>query len=131
MLLVIVFSKINCIDEIEQYSKDNILDIFNLKQTNIKPQHSLILVHYQIIYIAIFKDGDVVLSLDTRSGGHIYYNKLIKTLSTVPFNFNTTVLIFHIYIFYFTVSGICSSFSISSSATDIIPLYNILSMSSC
>lgn len=81
------FPNINCIDDIECYSEEIILDLFDLnpKNYNVSTQPHSGTQANQIVYNAILKDGDTVLSLDTKSGGHISHNKFIKNINVEHF----------------------------------------------
>lgn len=81
------FPNMQSIEEIDKYSEEIILKLFNLKNTqygvNIQP-HSGTQAN-QIVYNAILKNNDTVLSLDPKSGGHISHNKFCKTIHVVNF----------------------------------------------
>lgn len=84
------FPKINCIDDIEKYSESTILDLFELNHSKFKATtqpHSGTQSN-QIVYNAILNDGDSVISLDTKSGGHISHNKFVKNIRV--YNFGLT-----------------------------------------
>ena len=84
------FPEMNCIDDIDKYSEMIILDLFGLKQSQFKATtqpHSGTQAN-QIVYNAILNDGDSVISLNTKSGGHISHNKFIKNITV--YNFGLT-----------------------------------------
>ena len=81
------FPEMNCIEDIEKYSEEIILKIFKLNNLNYKATtqpHSGTQAN-QIVYNAILNDGDTVLSLDTRSGGHVSHNKFVKNIKLSNF----------------------------------------------
>lgn len=84
------FPEMNCIDDIDKYSEKIILDLFGLEQSQFKATtqpHSGTQAN-QIVYNAILNDGDCVISLNTKSGGHISHNKFIKNIKV--YNFGLT-----------------------------------------
>lgn len=84
------FPEINCIDDIEKYSQSIILDLFELNHSKFKATtqpHSGTQSN-QIVYNAILNDGDSVISLNTKSGGHISHNKFVKNIKV--YNFGLT-----------------------------------------
>lgn len=81
------FPEMSCIEDIEKYSEEIILKMFNLNNSKYKATtqpHSGTQAN-QIVYNAILNDGDTVLSLDTKSGGHISHNKFVKNIKLSNF----------------------------------------------
>lgn len=72
------FPNVESIDEIEDYAEQLALDLFNIPdasyKVNIQPNSGT--QANQIIYNAILSDGDTVLSLNPKDGGHISHTKL-------------------------------------------------------
>lgn len=81
------FPEMSCIEDIEKYSEEIILKLFNLNGLGYKATtqpHSGTQAN-QIVYNAILNDGDAVLSLDTKSGGHVSHNKFVKNIKLSNF----------------------------------------------
>lgn len=84
------FPEMNCIDDIEKYAEEIILHIFKLTKKEYKATtqpHSGTQAN-QIVYNAVLEDGDTIISLDTKSGGHISHNKFVKNINV--YNFGLT-----------------------------------------
>lgn len=71
------FPPYKCMDDLEIFGEEETLKLFKNPEgyrANIQP-HSGTQAN-QIVYNAILKDGDVVLSMDPNSGGHISHKKM-------------------------------------------------------
>lgn len=78
----------NSLDEIEIYAEELALDLFKLNKVNyrvsIQPNSGT--QANQIIYNAILNDGDIVLSLSPKDGGHISHTKMgCRNISVIHF----------------------------------------------
>ena len=81
------FPEMNCIDDIEKYAEEIILHIFKLTKKEYKATtqpHSGTQAN-QIVYNAVLEDGDTIISLDTKSGGHVSHNKFVKNINVCNF----------------------------------------------
>ena len=81
------FPNMESIEEIDVYSEELILHLFGLSENTYRATtqpHSGTQAN-QIVYNAVLKDGDVILSLNTKSGGHISHNKFGKNITVVNF----------------------------------------------
>ena len=81
------FPNMESIEEIDLYSEELILKLFDLSENTYRATtqpHSGTQAN-QIVYNAVLKDGDVILSLDTKSGGHISHNKFRKDITVINF----------------------------------------------
>ena len=77
------FPNMESIEEIDVYSEELILKLFDLSENTYKATtqpHSGTQAN-QIVYNAVLKDGDIILSLDAKSGGHISHNKFGKDIT--------------------------------------------------
>ena len=77
------FPNMDSIDEIDTYSEELLLDLFGLNENEFgatTQPHSGTQAN-QIVYNALLNDGDIVLSLDPKSGGHISHNKFCKKIN--------------------------------------------------
>lgn len=81
------FPNMDSIEEIDIYAEDLLLRLFELDNTvfgaTTQP-HSGTQAN-QIVYNALLNDGDTVLSLDSRSGGHISHNKFCKSINVINY----------------------------------------------
>ncbi len=81
------FPNMDSIEEIDIYAEELLLDLFELNKSefgaSIQP-HSGTQAN-QIVYNAVLDDGDCVLSLDPKSGGHISHNKFCKRINVVNY----------------------------------------------
>lgn len=72
------FPMCSSLDDIENYAETLALNLFHLKwndyHVSVQPNSGT--QANQIIYNAILKDGDVVLSLNPKDGGHISHTKM-------------------------------------------------------
>lgn len=66
------------LDEIEEYAQELALNLFNIKETSymVSVQPNSGTQANQIVFNAILDDGDTVLSLNPRDGGHISHTKM-------------------------------------------------------
>lgn len=81
------FPNMDSIEEIDNYAEELLLDLFELNNTEFGAStqpHSGTQAN-QIVYNAILNDGDCVLSLDPKSGGHISHNKFCKRINIVNY----------------------------------------------
>lgn len=81
------FPDMESIEEIDVYSEELVLKLFGLSKNTYRATtqpHSGTQAN-QIVYNAVLKDGDVILSLDTKSGGHISHNKFGKNITVINF----------------------------------------------
>ncbi len=76
------FPNMDSIEQIDIYAEELLLNIFGLTKNNYSATtqpHSGTQAN-QIVYNAILNDGDTVISLDPKSGGHISHNKFAKRI---------------------------------------------------
>lgn len=81
------FPNMDSIEEIDIYSEELLLRLFGLNKTEFAAStqpHSGTQAN-QIVYNAILNDGDYVLSLDPKSGGHISHNKFCKNINIINY----------------------------------------------
>lgn len=81
------FPSFESMDEIDLYTEELLLQLLNLNSNEYgvcNQPHSGTQAN-QIIYNAILKDGDTVLCLDPKSGGHISHNKFVKNINVINF----------------------------------------------
>ena len=74
-------------DTIDNYTEElvlNLLDIDKYDYCVCNQPHSGTQAN-QIVYNAILNDGDVVLSLDAKSGGHVSHNKFVKNIKVINY----------------------------------------------
>lgn len=81
------FPNMESIEEIDNYAEELLLELFELNKSEFGAStqpHSGTQAN-QIVYNAILNDGDCVLSLDPKSGGHISHNKFCKKINVVNY----------------------------------------------
>ena len=85
------FPNINSIEEIENYAEYLTLELFNIKSLSYKVSiqpHSGTQAN-QIVFNAILKDGDTILTLNPKDGGHISHSKLgCRSIKPIYFTLN-------------------------------------------
>ena len=85
------FPSVNSIDEIENYAEELGLKLFQIKKSSYKIsiQPNSGTQSNQIVYNAILKNGDTVLALSPKDGGHISHTKLgCRDIRPVYFSLN-------------------------------------------
>jgi len=85
------FPSVNSIDEIENYAEKLGLNLFQIKNSSYKIsiQPNSGTQANQIVYNAILKNGDTVLALNPKDGGHISHTKLgCRDIKPVYFSLN-------------------------------------------
>lgn len=85
------FPSVNSIDEIENYAEKLGLNLFQIKNSSYKIsiQPNSGTQANQIVYNAILKNGDTVLALSPKDGGHISHTKLgCRDIKPVYFSLN-------------------------------------------
>ena len=85
------FPSVNSIDEIENYAEELGLKLFQIKKSSYKIsiQPNSGTQANQIVYNAILKNGDTVLALSPKDGGHISHTKLgCRDIKPVYFSLN-------------------------------------------
>lgn len=85
------FPSVNSIDEIENYAEELGLKLFQIKKSSYKIsiQPNSGTQANQIVYNAILKNGDTVLALSPKDGGHISHTKLgCRDIRPVYFSLN-------------------------------------------
>lgn len=85
------FPSVNSIDEIENYAEKLGLNLFQIKNSSYKIsiQPNSGTQANQIVYNAILKNGDTVLALSPKDGGHISHTKLgCRNIKPVYFSLN-------------------------------------------
>ena len=85
------FPSVNSIDEIENYAEELGLKLFQIKKSSYKIsiQPNSGTQANQIVYNAILKNGDTVLALSPKDGGHISHIKLgCRDIRPVYFSLN-------------------------------------------
>lgn len=89
------FPNFDCMDEIDNYTEELVLDLMHISKNdyNVCNQPHSGTQANQIVYNAILKDGDKVLSLDPRSGGHISHNKFSKNIKVINYGLTENHLI--------------------------------------
>lgn len=81
------FPSFESMDEIDIYTEELLLKLLNVNNSNYKvcnQPHSGTQAN-QIVYNAILNNGDIVLSLDPKSGGHISHNKFSKNVKVINY----------------------------------------------
>lgn len=85
------FPSVNSLDEIENYAEELGLKLFQIKNSSYKIsiQPNSGTQANQIVYNAILKNGDTVLALSPKDGGHISHTKLgCRDIKPVYFSLN-------------------------------------------
>lgn len=85
------FPSVNSIDEIENYAEELGLKLLQIKKSSYKIsiQPNSGTQANQIVYNAILKNGDTVLALSPKDGGHISHTKLgCRDITPVYFSLN-------------------------------------------
>ena len=85
------FPSVNSIDEIENYAEELGLKLFQIKKSSYKIsiQPNSGTQANQVVYNAILKNGDTVLALSPKDGGHISHTKLgCRDIRPVYFSLN-------------------------------------------
>lgn len=85
------FPSVNSIDEIENYAEELGLKLFQIEKSSYKIsiQPNSGTQANQIVYNAILKNGDTVLALSPKDGGHISHTKLgCRDIKPVYFSLN-------------------------------------------
>lgn len=86
------FPSFKSMDDIDIYTEELLLQLLNLSPDDYgvcNQPHSGTQAN-QTVYNAILEDGDTILSLDPKSGGHISHNKFIKNINVVNFGLSDT-----------------------------------------
>lgn len=81
------FPNMDSIEEIDVYAEELIIDLFEISKDEYKAStqpHSGTQAN-QIVYNAILEDGDTIISLDPKSGGHISHNKICRNVRIINF----------------------------------------------
>ena len=89
------FPNFKSMDDIDIYTEELVLNLLNLdnhKYSVCNQPHSGTQAN-QIVYNTILKDGDVVLSLDPKSGGHISHNKFAKNIKVINYGLTSNYII--------------------------------------
>ncbi len=76
------FPNMDSIEQIDIYAEELLLNLFNIQNIGYcatTQPHSGTQAN-QIVYNAILNDGDTIISLDSKSGGHISHNKFVKNI---------------------------------------------------
>lgn len=82
-------------DDIDIYTEELVLRLLNIDNymySVCNQPHSGTQAN-QIVYNAILNDGDIVLSLDPKSGGHISHNKFSKNIKVINYGLTSEYLI--------------------------------------
>lgn len=80
-------------DDIDNYTEELVLKLLNIDTYNVCNQPHSGTQANQIVYNAILNDGDTVLSLDPKSGGHISHNKFSKNIKVINYGLTSEYLI--------------------------------------
>lgn len=101
------FPKTQNIDELEIYGEELINRFFNNNEyySNIEAYSGT--QANQIVYNAILEKGDIVLSLDSKAGGHISHQSFLKKYYTV-INYNIDI---SNNIDYYNIEMLCKNYS--------------------
>lgn len=81
------FPHFKSMDDIDIYTEELVLSLLHISDCDYyvcNQPHSGTQAN-QIVYNAILKDGDKVLSLDPKSGGHISHNKFSKCIKVINY----------------------------------------------
>ena len=87
------FPSFESMDEIDNYTEEIVLDLLELSPIDYKvcnQPHSGTQAN-QIVYNAILQDGDTILSLSPKCGGHISHNKFIKKINVINYELDTSM----------------------------------------
>lgn len=89
------FPNFDSMDDIDNYTEELVLKLLNISKYdyNVCNQPHSGTQANQIVYNAILKDGDKVLSLDPKSGGHISHNKFSKNIEVINYGLTSEYLI--------------------------------------
>jgi glycine hydroxymethyltransferase len=86
------FPMCHSLDEIEKYAEELALDLFKISREHyrVSVQPNSGTQANQIIYNAFLNDGDVVLSLNPKDGGHVSHTKMgCRNISVIYFKLNS------------------------------------------
>lgn len=89
------FPSFESMDDIDLYTEELVLKLLNIDKYEYgvcNQPHSGTQAN-QIVYNTILNDGDVVLSLDPKSGGHISHNKFLKNVRVINYGLTSEYLI--------------------------------------
>lgn len=89
------FPTFESMDEIDIYTEELLLNLLGINNENYKvcnQPHSGTQAN-QIVYNAILNSGDIVLSLDPKSGGHISHNKFARDVKVINYGLTAENLI--------------------------------------
>lgn len=89
------FPTFESMDDIDNYTEELVLNLLNIDNYDYKvcnQPHSGTQAN-QIVYNSILKDGDKILSLDPKSGGHISHNKFSKNIDVINYGLTSEHLI--------------------------------------
>lgn len=89
------FPTFDSMDDIDNYTEELVLKLLNISNYNYKvcnQPHSGTQAN-QIVYNAILNNGDTILSLATKSGGHISHNKFIKNINVINYSLTDSYII--------------------------------------
>jgi glycine hydroxymethyltransferase len=82
------------LDEIEKYAEELALDLFKINKENyrVSVQPNSGTQANQIVYNALLNDGDIVLSLSPKDGGHISHTKMgCRNISVIHLNLDNNL----------------------------------------
>lgn len=89
------FPSFESMDDIDVYTEELVLNLLNIDKEKFcvcNQPHSGTQAN-QIVYNTVLNDGDVVLSLDPKSGGHISHNKFVKNIKVINYGLTSEYLI--------------------------------------
>lgn len=89
------FPNFDSMDDIDIYTEELVLKLLNIQQYDYKvcnQPHSGTQAN-QIVYNSILENGDIILSLDPKSGGHISHNKFSKNIKVINYGLTSEHLI--------------------------------------
>lgn len=89
------FPSFESMDDIDNYTEELVLKLLNIEKHDYRvcnQPHSGTQAN-QIVYNSILKDGDKILSLDPKSGGHISHNKFSKNIIVINYGLTSEHLI--------------------------------------
>lgn len=89
------FPSFESMDNIDLYTEELVLKLLNIDHRDYcvcNQPHSGTQAN-QIVYNALLNDGDVVLSLDAKSGGHISHNKFVKDIKVINYGLTSDYFI--------------------------------------
>lgn len=89
------FPNFDSMDDIDNYTEELVLNLLHITEYdyNVCNQPHSGTQANQIVYNAILKDGDKILSLDPKSGGHISHNKFSKNIKVINYGLTPEHLI--------------------------------------